>query len=86
MSSYSHHRDSVNDDDLQQVKITILPDGRMGTLSAALYLGLSHRTLATWRYEKKGPAWIKRGRVFYFKLDLDSWLDSSNETAQEKKE
>jgi hypothetical protein len=69
--------ESQEQESLQQISITILPDGRLDTWNAALYLGLSRRTLATWRYEKKGPAWIKRGRVFYRKVDLDRWLDGS---------
>ncbi len=56
-------------------KIALLPDGRMNTQNAARYLGLSAKTLAMMRCHGTGPQFIKRGRVFYFKEDLDSWLN-----------
>ena len=56
-------------------KIALLPDGRMNTQNAARYLGLSAKTLAMMRCQGTGPQFIKRGRVFYFKEDLDSWLN-----------
>ncbi len=56
-------------------KTVLLPDGRMDTRNAALYLGLSEKTLAMWRCQGSGPAYIKRGRVFYYKQDLDQWLN-----------
>ena len=54
--------------------VTVLPDGRMTTRNASLYLGLSEKTLAMMRSNGSGPAFIKRGRIFYFRDDLDSWL------------
>lgn len=54
--------------------ILILPDGRMNTRNAALYLGLSEKTLAMMRSGGTGPAYVKRGRVFYYQEDLDQWL------------
>ena len=56
------------------IEVTILPDGRMDTNNAATYLGLSPKTLAMKRCKGQGPKFIKRGRIFYFKKDLDSWL------------
>ena len=56
-------------------KIVLLPDGRMDTRNAALYLGLSEKTLAMMRCQGSGPAYIKPGRVFYYKQDLDQWLN-----------
>ncbi len=50
------------------------PDGRMDAKNAAMYLGLKEKTLAQWRYLEKGPPFIKRGKIFYFKEDLDTWL------------
>ncbi|MDD3236672.1 MAG: helix-turn-helix domain-containing protein [Candidatus Gastranaerophilales bacterium] len=56
-------------------ELFIYPDGRMDTENAARYLGLSKKTLAQHRSDGgKGPPYIKRGRVFYFKDDLDAWL------------
>ena len=58
-------------------KVIILPDGRMNTRNAAAYLGLSEKTLAMFRTEGTGPQFIKKGRVFYFREDLDAWLNES---------
>ena len=56
------------------VTVRMLPDGRMDGPSAAAYLGLSDKTLANLRCRGIGPKFCKRGRVFYFKADLDEWL------------
>jgi hypothetical protein len=56
------------------VEVTVLPDGRMDAKNAASYLGLSPKTLAMMRCEGTGPKFVKRGRVFYFKHDLDAWI------------
>ena len=56
------------------IEVAIFPDGRMDTANAALYLGLSPKTLAMMRCQGTGPKFIKRGRIFYFKEDLDAWL------------
>jgi hypothetical protein len=60
---------------LQSVDVVILPDGRMDRKNAALYLGLSVKTLAMHASRGTGPTFIKRGRVFYFRHDLDDWLN-----------
>ncbi len=67
-----------------QIEVSILPDGRMNTTNAAIYLGLSPKTLAMMRCAATGPKFVKRGLVFYFKADLDEWLDAgrANSTAQ----
>ena len=57
--------------------VTIFPDGRLDTENAAAYLGLAPKTLATMRAEGRGPVFIKRGRVFYFRDDLDKWIHST---------
>jgi hypothetical protein len=46
----------------------------MDAKNAALYLGLSTKTLAMKRCTGKGPRFVKRGRVFYFRQELDRWL------------
>ncbi|CCQ90390.1 hypothetical protein NITGR_280106 [Nitrospina gracilis 3/211] len=56
------------------VEVVIFPDGRMDTTNASEYLGLSQKTLAMMRCQGTGPTYIKRGRVFYYKDDLDAWL------------
>jgi hypothetical protein len=58
----------------RSVDVVILPDGRMNRKNAALYLGLSVKTLAMHASRGTGPTSIKRGRVFYFRDDLDAWL------------
>ena len=59
---------------LDQIKISVYPDGRMDTANAANYLGLSVKTLATMRSRGDGPKFLKRGRIFYFREDLDAWM------------
>lgn len=56
------------------VEVIILPDGRLDVPNAADYLGLSQKTLAMMRCQGTGPQFIKRGRIFYFKEDLDEWI------------
>ena len=64
--------------------VLVLPDGRMDTKNAAVYCGLSMKTLAMWRSQGTGPKFLKLGRVFYYREDLDAWLKSGvvNSTAQ----
>ena len=59
---------------LDEVSVNILPDGRLDTRNAAKYLGLSLKTLAMMRCQGDGPSFIKRGRIFYYKSDLDQWI------------
>ncbi len=56
-------------------QVSIYPDGHLDSRNAALYLGLSEKTLAMMRCQGSGPAYIKPGRVFYYKGDLDEWLN-----------
>ena len=60
--------------ELVQQKVLVLPDGRMDRRNAARYLGLAEKTLAMHASRGTGPNFVKRGRVFYFKDDLDDWL------------
>ncbi len=60
---------------IDQVRIRVLPDGRMDRENAARYLGRKAKTLAMWSLEGKGPPAHKAGgRVFYFKRELDQFL------------
>ena len=54
--------------------VKLFPDGRMDTKNTSTYIGLSEKTLAMMRSAGKGPTYVKRGRVFYYKDDLDQWL------------
>jgi len=57
-------------------EVVMFPDGRLDTKNAATYTGLSEKTLAMKRCDGTGPRFIKRGRVFYYRKDLDEWLKS----------
>jgi hypothetical protein len=59
---------------IQQIEVAMYPDGRMDALNAARYVGRSTKTLAMMRCAGTGPMFVKRGRIFYFKADLDRWL------------
>ncbi|OGT38346.1 MAG: hypothetical protein A3F11_05840 [Gammaproteobacteria bacterium RIFCSPHIGHO2_12_FULL_37_14] len=61
---------------VESIEIIMFPDGRLDTKNAALYLGLKEKTLAMMRGSGSGPKFIKRGRVFYYKEDLDHWLNA----------
>ena len=52
--------------------IEVLLDGRMTT--GRRYVGLSIKTLAMKRCDGTGPKFVKRGRIFYYREDLDKWL------------
>ena len=54
----------------------IYPDGRVVAHDAARYLGISGRTLANMRSLGTGPRFVKRGKIFYFIRDLDTWLEA----------
>ena len=47
------------------------------TRQAAEYLNLSEKTLSMWRCKGTGPEFIKRGKVFYLRQDLDIWLQQA---------
>lgn len=52
------------------------PVGRLDAKNASIYLGLSEKTLAMMRCNGTGPKFVKRGRIFYFREDLDGWLNA----------
>lgn len=60
-----------------EIAIPTFPDGRMTAENAATYLGLAPKTLAMMRCRGTGPAFIKRGRIFYYREDLDGWLGAA---------
>ena len=62
---------------IESISITLFPDGRLDAKNAALYLGLKEKTLAMMRCDGTGPRFIKRGRIFYYKDDLDNWLNAA---------
>jgi hypothetical protein len=68
---------TITSQNLNSIDIAVFPDGRLDTKNAALYLGLKEKTLAMMRGSGTGPKFIKRGRIFYFKEDLDTWLNAN---------
>lgn len=53
---------------------------RMAPVEAAQYLDCTPKTLAQWRYQKKGPAFAKVGqRIYYDKRILNTWLKSKTQ-------
>ena len=60
---------------IEQVRVRILPDGRLARKDAAKYLGRAEKTLAMWEMERKGPpSVLVGGRRFYFKNALDAFI------------
>ena len=60
---------------VEQVRVRILPDGRMSRKDAAKYLGRAEKTLAMWKMKGKGPnSVLVGGRCFYFKDVLDAFV------------
>jgi hypothetical protein len=59
---------------ISTVPITLLPDGRMDRKNAALYCGFSEKTMAMHACRGTGPNFVKRGKVFYFREELDRWI------------
>ncbi|RNC71829.1 MAG: hypothetical protein ED859_03765 [Desulfuromonadales bacterium] len=62
-------------------EVIMYPDGRMDSKNTATYIGKSEKTLAMMRCNGTGPKFIKRGRIFYFKDDVDVWLKEGTVTS-----
>ena len=67
---------SITNRQVMSIEIIMFPDGRLDVKNAARYLGLKEKTLAMMRGNGTGPKFIKRGRIFYFKEDLDAWINA----------
>ncbi len=62
---------------IEQVRVRVLPDGRLTREHAALYLGTTPKTLAQWQWQGKGPPSKKIGAArFYYLDDLDAFIRS----------
>lgn len=52
----------------------------VGSAEAAQMLGINPRTLANWRAQGRGPAYVRLGKsrspVLYRVGDIESWLES----------
>jgi len=66
---------------IQTQEPAMFPDGRMDVKNAARYMGLAPKTLAMYRMSGKGPKFVKRGRVFYYRADCDDWLKEGRVTS-----
>lgn len=51
---------------IETVRVRVLPGGRVSRADAAAFLGRKPKTLAVWAAEKRGPTPINAGgRIFY---------------------
>jgi hypothetical protein len=66
---------------VRSLDVVMLPDGRLDAKNSATYCGLSVKTLAMKRCDGTGPKFVKQGRVFYFREDLDEWLGGNRATS-----
>ena len=66
---------------IRSLDVVLLPDGRLDAKNAATYCGMSVKTLAMKRCDGTGPRFVKPGRVFYFRDDLDEWLGGKRATS-----
>jgi hypothetical protein len=60
----------------------------MDVNNTSKYTGLAPKTLAMMRCYGTGPKFVKRGHVFYFKDDVDEWMNAQgrlSSTAQAKR-
>ncbi len=55
--------------------VNTTPDLRLKRSDAAVYLGISEKTLANYKIRGKGPRCIKvAGRCFYYLADLEAFV------------
>ncbi len=67
---------------VEQVKVIVLPDGRMDRKNAAAFLGREPKTLADWQSRGVGPRSVRvGGRVFYYLADLEAYRDTGARAA-----
>jgi excisionase family DNA binding protein len=62
---------NVSQKDIDERATTVGPE------EAAKRLGVTARTLANWRWQGRGPRFVRVGRKIRFRLsDLAAWLDT----------
>lgn len=59
---------------IDQVRVRVLPDGRMTRQEAARYIGRAEKTLAMWQMEGRLRGVRAGGRIFYYKDHLDRFI------------
>ena len=61
--------------ELPCVKVRVTPDGRLNRQDAAVYLGVSAKTLGNWMPKGYGPPSLRvGGRRFYWLADLQAFV------------
>lgn len=64
---------------VEQVRVRVLPDGRMRREDAARYVGCASKTLANLNSQGKEPRAVKiRGRIYYYRTDLDRFISGES--------
>lgn len=62
---------------VEDIRVRVLPDGRVSRTDAAAFLGYAPKTLACWSGLGHGPMPRKIGnRVFYLLCDLEAFRDT----------
>lgn len=60
---------------VEEIKVRVLPDGRLSRKDTAAYLGFQPKTLAMRALRGEYPHFVKvGGRVFYYQADLDAFI------------
>ncbi len=61
--------------EVEQVKVRVLPDGRMTREDTARYIGVEVKTLSNWALVGRGPPAVKiAGRAFYYLPVVDAYI------------
>jgi hypothetical protein len=53
---------------IERPRIRVTPDGRVDTDNAAVFLGVTKKTMANWRSRGVGPRWRKVGSFVFYEL------------------
>lgn len=66
--------------------MTAHTEQRLRAVQVAAYLGVGRSTLAKWRMRHIGPKFHRCGErlVYYFKYDVDAWLDECDRKGESK--
>jgi hypothetical protein len=76
----SGNDNNLDHDHIEQVRITVLPDGRINRANAAIILDRNPKTLAEWKSKGLGPPqFMVGGRVFYWLSDVLDYRDGGAE-------
>lgn len=68
---------------IQLLRVQVLPDGRLDRLNAALFLGKAPKTLAEWQRLGIGPrSFLVGGRRFYHLSELQSFASGGGSSSK----